>query len=263
MALGDPIAFADLTPDFLKKNYLTGLSFCDATGQELGDEFFCHHMNVAMRKLQDITQISVMEEAINAEPHDYYINDYTTYAFLQLFKWPVLSVEQVRAVYPAGQTIQVFPNEWVRLTVEHGQIHLVPSRGTLGQIIIGQGGDYLPLIYSGLTYLPALWEVDYTVGFDQDDIPPGIAEAIMKLASVEILTIASDLIRPLGVTSESVSMDGLSQSQSYTVPAFQQRINRYIFDLYGIEGKNQTLKTTSGLLRQLHDQYHGFTLASV
>ena len=80
---------------------------------------------------------------------------------------------------------------------EHAQLHLVPTSGTLSQLIIGQGADYLPLIYAGIGYLPQLWEVDYISGFDAGSVPRIIVDAICKLAVIAIATIASDLIHPL------------------------------------------------------------------
>jgi len=56
----------------------------------------------------------------------------------------------------------------VRLTVEHSQFHLVPTSGSLAQVLLGGGNGYLPFIFSGLSYLPGLWEVDYVSGFAPD-----------------------------------------------------------------------------------------------
>jgi hypothetical protein len=257
------LELASLTPEWLKANYLAGLTLCDETGVEYPDSFYETHLQNAVRKIEQVTNVSILEETLTGEQHDYRVGDYMQFAFLQLFKAPVRSVETLRAVYPLGQTIQEFPDEWIRLEAMHGQIHLVPSSGSIGNIIIGQGGAFLPLLYGGVTYMPSLWEVDYTVGFDPDDFPREVAEAIAKMACVDILSIASDLVRPIGVNSESVSIDGLSQSMSYQAPAFKQRIDRYLFDLYGIEGKSQEFKTTSGLLKQIHDYHFGFNLASL
>jgi hypothetical protein len=257
------LALADLTPQWLKSNYLKGLTLVEADGSEYPNSFYETHLQNAARKIEKITGVSILEETIIGEAHDYRVGDYVEYAFLQLFKAPVRSVENMRAVYPLGDTIQSFPNEWIRLEAMHGQIHLVPSGGSLSNVIIGQGGDFLPLIYGGLSYMPNLWEVDYTAGFDPENFPREVAEAIAKLACIDILSIASDLIRPIGINSESVSIDGLSQSQSYMAPAFKQRIDRYVFDLFGIEGKAQDAKTTSGLLRQIHDYHFAFNLASL
>ncbi len=264
LSSGKPtITLEELTPKWLRDNYLTGLTLCDEKDKPYGDPFYETHLMNAARHIEGLCDIAIVEEVIQAEEHDYRIGDYMTYAFMQLFKSPVRRVDEVRAVYPLGQTIQVFPQEWIRLEPLHGQIHLVPSRGSLGQIIIGQGGDFLPLIYGGLSYLPNLWQVDYTAGMDPENLPRDVVEAIAKMAALDVLTVMSDLVRPIGVASESVSIDGLSQSMSYLAPAFQQHIVRYTDDLYGPAGKSQNMRTTGGLLRQIHDQYRGFNLASL
>lgn len=257
------IGLAALTPQWLKSNYLVGFRLTDETGKELPDSFYETHMQNAVRKLEKITDVSVLEATIVSERHDYRLTDYTTFSFISLFHSPLRSVSEVRAVYPVGSVIQTFPVEWLQLERLHGQVHIVPTKGPLASMIIGAGGDFLPLIYGGLTYLPNLFEVDYVAGMDPLDLPREVVEAIAKLAAVDILVHASNMARPLGVGSESVSLDGLSQSQSYTVPAFQAQILQYMRDLYGPDGNPGAIRSTTGLLRMIHDTYVGTNLASL
>lgn len=98
---------------------------------------------------------------------------------------------------------------------------------------------------------------------DPADFPRDVADAIAKLAVVEMLSIASDLVRPIGIASESLSIDGLSQSQSYLAPAFKQRIDRYSMDLFGPDGKDQFGRVTGGLLRTIHDYYRPPNLSAL
>lgn len=257
MTYSPTLALSDLTAAYLQRQYLTGLTLCGADGQPLSDEYFEDHIATAIAKLEDITHVDILQRVNTSERHDYRVNDYVAYGFLQLFRLPAQSVQVVRAVYPTGQTIQVFPSEWVRLEISHAQIHLVPTSGTLSQVIIGQGADYLPLIYSGLGYLPHLWEVDYTSGFDPDKVPRMVTDAIMKLTAIEVLTIMSDLIAPLGVASSSLSVDGLSQSISRQLPAFRARIDQYNTSL-GLPFGQQ-----SGLVDQIRRTYLGIALSSL
>jgi hypothetical protein len=259
MDLSPTMPMSALTADFLKKKYLTGLIMCDDRGQELGDDIYEHWLITAITKLEEITNVDVLLRVITAETHDYRVNDYVAYGFLQLHRVPALDVTSVRAVYPTGQTIQVFPHEWVRLEQVHSQLHLVPTSGTLSQVILGQGADYLPLIYSGLGYLPQLWEVDYSSGFDPDAVPRSIIDAIAKLASLELLQVMSDTVAPIGQSSQSLSVDGLSQSRSYQIPAFQARIAAYKADL-GLQGGDPG---KGGLLGQIRNNYLGIVMASI
>ena len=120
-----------LTPEYVRKHYLTGLILCGPDGEELSDEWYAEHIANAISKLEDITNVDVLQRVNRAERHDYVVGDYMRYAFLQLFRLPAQSVQEVRAVYPTGQNIQVFPHAWVKLEIVHSQIHLVPTSGTL------------------------------------------------------------------------------------------------------------------------------------
>jgi hypothetical protein len=184
-------------------------------------------------------------------------NDYLNYAFVQLFRIPAQSVQEVRAVYPTGQTIQIFPQEWVRLEVSHSQFHLVPTSGSLAQVLLGGGNGYLPFIFAGLAYLPQLWHVDYISGFDPENIPRTVADAVMKYAAIECLQALSDLIGPIGQSSSSLSVDGLSQSVGRVLPAFKARIDAYRRDL-GLDDPN--LRT--GIIGQMRRTYMGLALVA-
>jgi hypothetical protein len=264
MSLADgniTITLSELTPSWLKANYLTGLEFVDRDGVDYPDSFFETHMQNAVRKLEELCDLCVLEKTIRGESHDYRSSDFLAWGFLQLFKVPIRRVTAMRAVYPVGTSIATYPNDWIQLT-ENGQVQLVPQRGSLGSAVIGQGGDLLPVLFSGVGHLPHLWEADYVAGFDPENMPRTIVEAIAKLACIDILTIMSNLARPLGLNSESLSIDGLSQSQSYQAPAFKTQLDQYTADLYGPMGK-QPLHTTSGLLKQIVDYYRPLNMASL
>ena len=261
---GPLMSLDDLTAKYLKENYLTGFNFVGNDGQELAPSFFEEKLAFAIAKFEDITNIDVLQRELTAEVHDYYTEDYLNYAFIQLFRIPCQSVQQVTANYPTGQTIQVFPSEWVRLTVEHSQIHLVPTSGSLAQVMLGGGNGYLPFIFAGLSYLPGLWQVDYVSGFSPDAIPRSIISAVCKIATIEILQTLSDLVGPLGVASSSLGLDGMSQSIARQLPAFKARIDAYKVDL-GMPGPGLGVdpKYNGGELGQLRRTYFGIAMASV
>jgi hypothetical protein len=255
-------SLSDLTVKYLKDNYLTGFTFTGADGQELSPTFFEDKLANAISKLEDITSIDILQREICVEKHDYFTTDYLNYAFMQLYRTPAQSVKEVRAVYPTGQTIQVFPSEWVRLYVEHSQFHLVPTSGSLAQVMLGGGNGYLPFIFAGLSYLPMLWEVDYTSGFAENAVPREIVTVICKLAAIEVLTLMSDLVGPLGIASSSLGIDGMSQSISRQLPAFKARIDMYKTDL-GLPGASSDGKYNTGEIGQIRRTYLGMVMASV
>jgi hypothetical protein len=254
----------DLTAKYIKENYLTGFTFAGTDGQELAPAFFEDKLSNAIAKFENITHIDVLQREITSEKHDYFTTDYMNYAFTQLYRIPAQSVSSVRAVYPTGQVIQVFPSDWVRLQVEHSQIHLVPTSGSLAQIMLGGGNGYLPFIFGGLSYLPNLWEVDYVSGFGPDAIPRDVVSVVCKLAAIEILTIMSDLVGPIGVAGSSLGIDGMSQSISRQLPAFKARIDGYKVEL-GLPGAGLGVDPmfNTGEIGQLRRTYVGMVLASL
>lgn len=241
---------SEIDADYLQANYLTGFRFLTRDGQPVPKSFFEEKLQNAVGILEAVTGIDVLERSIVGERHDYHSLDYLNYAYLQLFRTPTLTVSEIRAVFPDGAMVQIFPHEWIRLERGLGQLNLVPIGGTIAQIVIGRGGFY-PLIWAS-EYLPHLWEVDYRSGFDPQKIPRIIAEALVKIAALEALSIGSDLINPLGVASASVAVDGLSQSRGFLFPAFKARIDRYTADVYGTPGIPGT-----GLLAQIRSTYFG------
>ncbi len=248
------MALQDVDAAYLKDNYLIGFKFLDDNGQPLADAFFEAHLQNALGTLEETTHVDVLQRAWVGEKHDYRVNEYLSYGFLQLFRIPCQTVTGIRAVFPAGNTVQVFPSEWIRLETTHSSLNLVPVGGTISQIITGQGG-YYPLVWFS-PYLPQLWEVDYVSGFPPDKIPRIIVEAIAKLAAVSILTILSNLVTPLGVGSQSLGVDGLSQSRSYSIPAFRMLIDAYTADLWGPS------RLGGGLIDQIRKSFLGFLVTA-
>src|SRR6202020_1020407 len=146
-----------------------------------------------------LCDICILELTITAEQHDYHVTDYMNWGFMQLFKVPVKQVNKLRGVYPLGVNVVESPTEWIEIRAEAGQINVVPNQGALGSVIIGQGGDFLPIVYGSISNVPNLWQVDYVAGMNPDDMPRMIVEAIAKMACVDVLRVMSDLTRPIGV----------------------------------------------------------------
>lgn len=254
----------DVDREYILENYLTGFDFAGVDKQRLPPRFYDEKISEAISRIEAITQVNVLQREVTSEKIDYYTNDYLNYAYTKLPRVPVQSVSEVRAVYPTGQVIQVFPADWVRLNVEAGQIHLVPTSGSLAQVLLGGGNGYLPFIFAGLEYLPHLWEVDYVCGFAPDAVPREVVTAICKMVAIEVLTIMSDLVGPLGIASTSMGIDGMSQSIARQLPAFKARIDAYRNDL-GLPGTGLGIdpKYGSGELAQIRRNYVGLVAVSL
>jgi hypothetical protein len=99
--------------------------------------------------------------------------------------------------------------------------------------------------------------VDYTAGFLKGTLPQIFIDAVSKLACVELMSVISDSVHPVGVTNQSFSIDGMSESRGFqntgeVSPAFGGRINQYKKELFG----NPQLGT-QGLLNEIKSYYTG------
>jgi len=209
-----------LTPQELKDIFLFGI---DTTNDD-GDEFPESMYEFYIRSAQDwlSTQLGglvLCEQEIVNEAHDYYINDYVSYGFIKLFRYPVQEVSSVGIQFPLATTVLQFDPSWYRIESAGAQVNLVPTQGTFSSILLSQGGSFLPLFYSGMQSVPSIWRITYKAGFKKDQIPFNLKEIVGMKAAMGPLNTAGDLIAGAGIATKSLSMDGLSQSISTTSSA--------------------------------------------
>lgn len=219
-----------LTVEQLKARYFFGVDITDNAGQPLADAVFQHYILSAIRWFEHQLDIPILPTQF-LERHDFYRQDFEAFNFIQLDNYPVITLEEFRVQYPSGQNVIVFPNEWVRLNSAEGQVQIVPTAGTLSEILVGQGGSFLPAIYNGLGYLPQLFEITHIAGFEAGKVPRNIVDLIGKFAALGPFNIFGDLIAGAGIATLSLSLDGLSQSigttSSATNAGYGARIIQY------------------------------------
>lgn len=203
----------------LKAIYLFGVDLTDDNGNPMPDQLFEFYIKSAMRWLEEEIPGLVLVEDTFEEWHDYHLNDYQSYSFLRVKRFPLQSVEKVGFQFPLQNAINDFNPTWFRADSPSGQINLLPTAGTFSSILLSQGGSYLPLLYSGTQYVPHLFRVEYKAGFKPDELPENIINLIGLKAAMGPLNIAGDLIAGAGIASKSLSLDGLSQSVSTTSSA--------------------------------------------
>lgn len=224
-----------LTVAQLKARYLFGVDLTNDAGEPLSDEVFRHYIVSAVRWFEHQLDIPLFETQFVNERHDYYRGDWQRYQMLQLDNYPLLDVQRFVVQYPSGQNVVEFPPEWLRVERAEGVVSVVPTAGTLSNILLGQGGSFLPAVYNGLDYLPQLFAVTYTAGFAPGTIPRNIIDLIGKFASLGPFNIFGDLIAGAGIATLSLSMDGLSQTigttSSATNAGFGARIIQYGKDI--------------------------------
>lgn len=209
-----------ITPDELKRIFLFGVDMTDDNGNPFPEEMYEFYILSAQQWLESqLGGLMLCEQEIEHEAHDYFMNDYMSYSFIKLFRYPVTEVSEVSIQFPLASNILTFDKSWYRVESVGAQVQLVPTAGTFSTILLSQGGNFLPLFYQGLQQVPALFRVTYKAGFKKDQIPAMIKEIVGMKAAMGPLNIAGDLIAGAGIASKAIGLDGLSQSISTTASA--------------------------------------------
>lgn len=210
-ALGDFEAF--LTMDIRKKVYRT-FNSVDAPGTGL---------------IRARTWREGVDYTDEDDPYDFDPRAWKEYGFVQLRHWPLLSVERAVWYSPVkGEIMNMIQNDWLRLYKQFGQIRLFPKGG----FSFGPYSVYGPLWTGyGAARYPGGFEFDYTTGYVSSDfVPEGLRSVIGKYATIKALSVIGDGLLA-GFSSQSVSLDGLSESfsstQSATSAYFGARIKEY------------------------------------
>lgn len=231
----DDIIWDSISVQAIKDKYLFGINLADANGNPLPESLLIHYLNAAVDYLQNLLDI-VISETEFTERHDYIRNDYQNWGFIQLDHNPIKEIKRLNLTYGNRPSVEI-PLDWIQLDKLTGQITLFPSAGSANSLIIGQTGMLFGF-QSQWDYAPMLWEVEYVAGIDEKDknIPFNlIQEAIFKRASMGILNVWGDLIIGAGIASQSVSIDGLSQSIGTTQSAMfggaSARVQEYAKDI--------------------------------
>lgn len=216
---------AVITPQFVKENYLWGMEIYSSSGAPLPDTVLENLISAAQDRVERTLNI-VIEPREFVELHDYYACDYMNWAYIDLYRRPVIAVEKVELVFGDQSAITIDP-AWVRLSEGKGQMQLFPVWGKMGTMIITGSGLWLPIVFRQWQYAPKLWRITYTAGFEE--VPQSLKEVIAKETCISLAEMFIDLIVGPSVGSQSINVDGVSQST--TVLADHPRIKQYREDL--------------------------------
>ena len=215
----DPSTANIMTVPELKDLYLFGVDLTNDANTPYPDLMFEWGIRQAIAWLERELDIRIKPTVFTDERYDYYMQDYLQWTTIRLRECPVLSVEAVKVKWPSNDTVIDFPADWIQLRKDAGQINIVPSSGSLSQVLLTAGGSFLPLVASGRSFVPNILSVDFTAGFAAGECPIELRDLIGKMGSFGPLNIAGDLIAGAGIASKSISIDGLSQSIGTTASA--------------------------------------------
>jgi hypothetical protein len=163
------------------------------------------------------------------DDYDYDFLEWSNQGFKKLRHGPLISVE--RAIWKNlvnGEIMDLIENNWLRINHRDSTINAYPKGG----FTYGPYSVYGPIWTNaaGGRYNQG-FEFDYTTGYESSDfVPEGLRSTIAKYATIKTLAVVGDGLLA-GFSSQSVSLDGLSESfsstQSATSAYFGARIKQY------------------------------------
>lgn len=253
----------------LKDKYLSFLPNDFNCNQFVSDETIDFYIQSAQEQLESFIGIKISRQVIS-ESHDFIIDDWLQWGSIKT-TWMVQS--PVSLCGYLGNKLQVtYPPEWL---VSHQTNDGKTFDRSVRIMPIGSGATYQNTSalflgsfnqqlswWSSNRNVPNYWRVSYITGFPGDKIPADILQALGMIATIPVLGIISDAYAGkrglgFGVSSKSISLDGLSQSVSSFASAekgiFGARMKQYSDALFSNE-KN-------GALATLRDYYGAILMA--
>jgi len=219
-----------LTPWMLTNVYMAGIPFEDFQHNTLSDAVAETCVETAIGQLEEDTKIFWYIKTVIADPepgdtYDYEI-DKLTYVKrdmrgLGIITFPhfmVQSVTELKGYLASVEAIDI-PVSWLEINKKRGTVHIIPSTAT-SATITGTIGTSLLIGNVVENLIPAFWKPKYTAGWDESaqNFEKGHLQALGIRATLNATPILSDAIKP-GVSSTSLSMDGLSESEGTTASA--------------------------------------------
>jgi len=221
----------ELNSAWLYEQYFFGIPLIDPDGNKISDKVAEFAIAQAIGQLENDLMLYIRQRDNIEERHDYDLEIYSNFCFLQLWKRPIRAITSFTIMY-GNNTVEILDNAWIIYQAKMGIMQLYP--GT----IVSSTGMYFSGLWPMLHWqakAPMAFKLIYNAGFD--DIPAQMAHAIGMLASIHLFNILGDLVIGAGIASMSIGMDGWSQSIGTTASAensaYSARIIMYQKELYG------------------------------
>lgn len=205
--------------------FLYGIKIQGGEGSNFSDESMRFYLVAAQREIENYYNLKFIKQLAD-QTITYYRTDYwQTFPILQT-NYPVREPLSMIGMLNKMEQI-VYPQGWLFCEYDTlmGQgkrrISVVPTgSSTRGNAEIILTGITSQVGMQRFNMIPDYWRIQYITGWDVDQMPMDLINVVGMVASFGPLGIAGDLILgSAGIASQSLSIDGLSQSISTTASA--------------------------------------------
>jgi len=208
--------------DWFVANYLNGIELCDKNGNKLNTEFIIETIIQQKKVVENFFRIKFKNQII-AEDNDFIQQNYKSWGFVQtsfqvrkplLLEGYINQSKQIRFNKQWLSTFEEQTSNYENDNLVFRQIHLVPSNEASSQTFATYISSNIPLLsIIGKSKIPNYFRIYYITGFDE--VPQDLKNLVAKLVAINVLYKLDSIMYGSGQSNISVSLDGISQSNSY------------------------------------------------
>ena len=224
-----------ITPEQLRKTHLFGLPLVsaipDPVTQQVSvmeDTDLREYIMEAVSLAELECQFAILPRQI-LEKRAFDKSEYDAFGYMLLRHRPITSIQSLTVTPSNEQSVYEIPLTWCDTGYLHqGQLNLIPltialKSGTTVGLTSTAGGAMFLSIFGNRPWIPAMFEIRYTIGFHDGKLPKVVNQLIGVIAAMEVLSLLATTYSRS--TSSSLSFDGISQSISTPGPElFVQRL---------------------------------------
>jgi hypothetical protein len=218
-----------------KDQFLWGIPLCNpVTGQKISDDMFKQKLLSSQHFVEEYLGVKLFKQII-LENKDFVRDEYLQWGFI---KTSFQINEPLELTGNLNNQEQIkWPKEWLSTkqssdNMRFPQLYIMPNgeNNSVTTFLGTTTNQFFNTQHARI--IPNYWKIKYCTGFDK--IPADLIETIGKIATVSILPVIEMSIGGVGggmfgLASQSLSLDGLSQSVSKSNGGniFQSRLKQY------------------------------------
>jgi hypothetical protein len=221
-----------ISPEELLAQYFYGLKIQSTDGTEFDRQAIVNYIKAAQEEISKFFDVQLFASLVT-EKQDYFRDDYQNgFPFVRV-SFPIRKILGLTGMLNSVSQMR-YPAEWLQMRTSsknryYRQFAIVPNGSTIsadGNVIFLGTFSYFGL--RSFAQVENYWNIQYESGYLPGQIPEDIIQIISMLAAIPILGICGDIVlSTAGLSSTSLSIDGLSQSLSSKNGAFEARIKLY------------------------------------
>lgn len=233
-----------ISPTELLEQHFWGIPTCDQFGNPIPHKLIKQKILDAQHEVENYFSIKLFPQIVS-ETTSYYSEEFTNgYPFVQA-SYNVRTPYKLEGWY--NNTAQMsISKEWLSTRKENNSlddsdaamfrnIYIVPGGGSMynQQPGIVHTGAFPLVAYGRSNYIPNYWKVTYLTGFKK--MPGDLIALVAKMASIPVFAQLGDTHLGVGVSNQSISLDGLSQTinsvRNANASIYNARITQYLKEL--------------------------------